>query len=70
MGDTIKKKSHFPVQKLNVEYSLTSAALFVGVISCSTILINITNAQMQQEVNGFNIMIMSFLNLISPHIKL
>lgn len=45
MGCTIKKKSHFPEEKLNVEYSLASAALFIGIIICSTILINIINAK-------------------------
>lgn len=45
MSATIGKKSHFPEEKLNVEYSSTSAALFFDMISCSTILINITNAK-------------------------
>lgn len=46
MGGTIKKnkqKTHFPGEKLDVKYFLKSASLFVGMIICSTILINTTN---------------------------
>lgn len=54
MSATIgKKKSHFPEEKLNVEYSLTSAALFVGKINCCTILINIKNAKNGVRSTGF-----------------
>lgn len=38
-----KQKTHFPGEKLDVKYFLKSASLFVGMIICSTILINTTN---------------------------
>lgn len=47
---------------------MTSAALFVGMINCSTKITNIPNAKNAVRINGFNIMIIRFFKFyLSPY---